>query len=118
MFRSLLVILVLSIAGDALTGFCGAVIPRAAMGLACLATLFFLHGGPDAGSARLFDGAAPFFPFFFIPAAMGVIASYDLLASAWPFIALAIVGSAAAAILATGLVAQGLLGWRSERREL
>jgi holin-like protein len=53
---------------------------------------------------------------FFVPAAVGVIASLDVLAFAWLYVAAAIVVGTAVTILVTGVVAQSLLrrvAWRA-----
>jgi holin-like protein len=109
MTQSAAFVLILLIVGDAVTERFGLPVPGAALGLAALATVFAVRGGPDLGSARLFDFAAPYFPLFFVPAAVGVIASLDVLAFAWFHVAAAVVGGTAVTILVTGRAAQTLL---------
>ncbi len=106
MFRSLLTLLALSIAGDALAQCLDAPIPGSVVGLLSMVLMFLVLGRTDQGSARIFDAAAPYFPFLFVPAAVGVVASMDVLYDSWPVFLAAIVGSTAAAILATGYAAE------------
>jgi holin-like protein len=58
---------------------------------------------------RLFETVAPHFPLFFIPAAVGVVASIELLSQTWLFFVAAIVFSTAVTIAVTGYLAQLLL---------
>ena len=74
-----------------------------------LAFWFVLIGGPDRDSEQLFDATAPHFPLFFIPAAVGVVASADALAQAWIHILIAVVLGTAATIAVTAVLAQALL---------
>ena len=90
--------LLLLILGDAVAEHFVLPIPGAALGLAVLTTIFAIRGGPDKGSEDLFDFAAPYFPLFFVPAAVGVIASFDVLAFAWLQVTAAIVAGTAVTI--------------------
>lgn len=109
MTRSAAIVLILLILGDAIAERLALPIPGAALGLAALTTAFAIRGGPDRESEELFDFAAPYFPLFFVPAAVGVVASLDVLAFAWIHVTAAIVFGTAATILVTGLVSQALL---------
>lgn len=109
MFKSLAIVLVLAAVGDELVDAFQAPLPGAAIGMIFLVGWFAMRGGPDASSARLFDGVAPHLPLFFVPAAVGIIASAELLSQAWLYIALAIAFGTAATIAVTGMVAQALL---------
>lgn len=101
--------LALLIVGDTFTERFAWPIPGAAIGLAVLTAFFAIRGGPDEGSEKLFDFAAPYFPLFFVPAAVGVVASLDILAFAWLHVAFAIVLGTAVTILITGIFTQALL---------
>lgn len=109
MIKAFAIVLALSVIGDAAAVRLGIPIPGAAIGMTMLAALFIIRGGPDKGFAGLFDAAAPHFPLFFVPAAVGVIASADLLASAWVHIAIAIALSTAATIAITGITTSWLM---------
>jgi holin-like protein len=115
MTRSAAIALALLIAGDAIAESFKLPVPGAALGLAVLTTAFAIRGGPDAATAKLFDFAAPYFPLFFVPAAVGVIASLDMLAFAWLHVVAAIVVGTAVTILVTGVIAQCLLRRVAER---
>jgi len=109
MIKTLGLVLMLTVAGDALSEALNAPIPGAALGMMMLAAIFAARGSADPTAARLFDAAAPHFPLFFIPAAAGVIASAELLAQAWLHIVVAIVLGTALTITITGALAQFLL---------
>lgn len=109
MIGSAAVVLGLLIVGDAMADRFALPIPGAAVGLTVLVAAFAIRGGPDKGSEELFDFAAPYFPLFFVPAAVGVIGSLDVLALAWIHVTVAIVLGTSATILITGIVSQVLL---------
>jgi holin-like protein len=109
MTKSAAVVLILLILGNAIAERFALPIPGAALGLAVLATGFAIRGGPDNGSEQLFDFAAPYFPLFFVPAAVGIVASLDVLALAWIHVTMAIVFGTTMTILITGLISQALL---------
>lgn len=109
MIRSAALVLLLLNFGDAITEHLDLPIPGAALGLVTLVAAFLACGGPDKGSEELFDFAAPYFPLFFVPAAVGVIANLDLLIFAWIYLATAVVAGTAITLLVTGRVAQALL---------
>lgn len=115
MTQSAAFLLILLIAGDAIAEYFTLPIPGAALGLAALASGFALSGRPDKGSEELFDFAAPYFPLFFVPAAVGVVASRDVLAFAWVHIAAAIVIGTGVTIFITGLIAQSLFRQTAEK---
>jgi holin-like protein len=109
MIRAAAIVLVLLLIGDVVSERLSLPIPGAAIGLVVLAMAFAVRGGPDEGSEALFDFAAPYFPLFFVPAAVGVVASLDILAGAWIEIAIAIVFGTGATLLVTGWITQALL---------
>jgi holin-like protein len=116
MIGSLVIVLALAVLGDAISGLLALPIPGSAIGMMLLASVFVARGGADAGSARLFDLASPHFPLFFIPAAVGVVASRELLAAAWLQVAVAIVVGTLVTIAVTGLLSQHLLNRLVETR--
>jgi holin-like protein len=109
MTKSAAVVLILLTLGNAVAERFALPIPGAALGLAVLATAFAIRGGPDNGSEELFDFAAPYFPLFFVPAAVGVVESLNVLAFAWVHVTVAIVFGTTVTILITGLILQTLL---------
>lgn len=109
MVKSAALVLVLLICGDAIVEGLDLPVPGAALGLLVLVTAFLARGGPDKASQELFDFAAPYFPLFFVPAAVGVIANLEVLVFAWLQIAAAITAGTAVTLLVTGQVAQRLM---------
>ena len=112
MIRSAAVVVCLLVLGDALAEVLTIPIPGAAIGLFLLSLIFVFRGGPDEGFSALFDFAAPYFPLFFVPAAVGVVASLDALSSAFLHIAVAVVVSTALVLIVTGWLAQMLMPHR------
>lgn len=109
MTRSAAIVLVLLVLGDAFAARFSLPVPGAALGLATLTLVFALRGGPDRGSEELFDFSAPYFPLFFVPAAVGVVASIDIIFHAWAYFLTAIVLGTAVTLAITGLVFQALM---------
>ena len=109
MIKTLVLVLVLTVIGDVLAEAFTVPVPGAAIGMILLAALFAVRGRADPDAASLFDIAAPHFPLFFIPAAVGIVASADILAQAWLHITVAIVLGTAVTITITGAIAQFLL---------
>jgi holin-like protein len=101
-------VLALMIAGEAIAARLNLPLPGAALGLLTLSTVFMLRGTPDRGSEKLFDFAAPYFPLFFVPAAVGVIGKLDVLASGWLPVVVAVIPGTALTLLLTGHVFQAL----------
>lgn len=113
MIRAAAILLLLLIAGNVIAEASGLPIPGAALGLVALTAIFVATGGPDEGLAEMFDFATPYFPMFFVPAAVGVVNSGELLSLAWIHVAVAVVAGTAVTIVVTGLVVQALMGHRS-----
>jgi holin-like protein len=102
-------VLVLLVLGQVIVDWLSLPFPGSAVGLLMLVAIFAVRGGPDAGSAQLFDHTAPYFQFFFVPAAVGVIANLELIYASWAFIVVAIVLGTSLTLVCTGLIFQALL---------
>lgn len=109
MFKSLAIVFALAAMGDSLVDIFELPVPGAALGMIMLAGFFSWRRGPGTSMAGLFDGMAPHLPLFFVPAAVGIVASAELLSQAWVHIATAIALGTATTIGVTGLIAQRLL---------
>lgn len=105
-FAFLLFILVIC---DAVVAGNGLPIPGPALGLLVLFTIFCWRGDPDAGSGRIFDMVAPHVALFFVPAAVGVVASLNELGQSWGSILVAVLVGTSITLAATGLIAQALI---------
>ncbi len=99
----------LTVLGDSFAYLFGIPIPGAAIGMMILVGLFAARGGPDQASAMVFDAATPYFPMFFVPAAVGVISSAEVVAAVWFQLVVAVVFGTAVTIVVTGIIAQVLL---------
>lgn len=109
MLPSFAFLVALVILGDSLAAVIGWPVPGPAVGLAVLTAAFAWEGRPHPGFEQLFDLAAPWFPLFFVPAAVGVLAHLALLSAAWLHVAVAIVLGTALVLVVTGQIAQILL---------
>jgi len=109
MIRTLVLAAALALLGDTCADALNVPVPGAVIGMIIVAILFAMRGGVDAGSARLFDAVAPHFSLFFVPAAVGVVASAELLANSWLYVTAAIVLGTTATIAITGMLGQHLL---------
>jgi putative effector of murein hydrolase LrgA (UPF0299 family) len=108
--KALAIVVALVIVGDAVAGASGLPVPGPALGLLALTLRFAWRRGPDAEIGALFEVAAPRFQLFFVPAAVGVVANFDILAASWVFLVIAVIGGTAVALVVTGRVVQALLG--------
>lgn len=116
MLPSFAILVALVIFGDAFASAIGWPVPGPALGLAVLTAAFAWEGRPHADFERLFDLAAPWFPLFFVPAAVGVVAHLALLSAAWLHVAVAIFLGTALVLVITGQLAQVLLALADKRK--
>ena len=116
MLPTFAVLVALVIFGDAFATASGWPVPGPAVGLAVLTATFGWEGRAHPGFERLFDLAAPWFPLFFVPAAVGVVAHLALLSAAWLHVAVAIVFGTALVLVITGQLAQTLLSPTVQRK--
>lgn len=109
MLRITMIAVTLAIAGDVIIETLGVPVPGSALGMLMLTAYFAWQGGVNEHFGRLFDFASPYFPLFFVPAAVGIVDAGALLASSWLHVALAIVVGTAVTIATTGLLCRFLL---------
>lgn len=110
------ILVALVILGDVVTDATGWAVPGPAVGLAILTAAFAWEGRPHRGFEEFFDLAAPWFPLFFVPAAVGVLAHLALLSAAWLHVAVAIVMGTTLALVVTGQLVQALLSFAAKRK--
>ena len=115
MLRALAFLIGLVILSDALVAASGLPVPGPAVGLGMLVAGFAWRGGAHPALERLFDVAAPLFPLFFVPAAVGVVAHRALLGATWPYVVAAIVFGTAVTLVVTGQLTQALLAILARR---
>jgi holin-like protein len=110
MLKAFVLVISLLIIGDVLVAITGLPVPGAVLGLLLLAGLHAARSHETANVSALFDAIIPFAPMLFVPAAVGVVANLDVIASAFLPIVSAVTFSTLAALLVTGHVFQRLLG--------
>lgn len=109
MLISIVIVSSLLVAGDVLVAVTGLPVPGAVLAMLGLALVCTKLPEATTGVSRLFDAIIPFAPMLFVPAAVGVIANVEAIASAWLPIVSAITLSTAASLLVTGFAFQLLL---------
>ncbi|MEM1346711.1 MAG: CidA/LrgA family protein [Pseudomonadota bacterium] len=105
----LTLILGCQLAGEALVVALGLPLPGPVAGMALLFTGLVLRGLPKA-LAETADTLLAHLALLFVPAGVGVMLHFDLLAADWPAIAVALVVSTAATVVVTGLIMRWLGG--------
>ena len=116
MFGALTKILAFAVLGDAIASGLNLSLPGSAIGLLLLTSYFVLRNGPDAGSLRLFESVSPHFALFFVPAAVGIVANFEILLRSWFFFVAAIVLGTTTTLVVTGYLAQRLLDESGRQR--
>ncbi|MEM6388034.1 MAG: CidA/LrgA family protein [Pseudomonadota bacterium] len=115
MLRSASIVVVLLLLGDTAANVLSLPVPGAALGMLALSFGFAIAGGPDEGSSELFDLVAPYFPFFFVPSAIGVVKALDILSRTWVEAAVAVFAGTSVVLICVGWVAQTLFERSSAR---
>lgn len=101
-------LLVAAFLGELFALVLGLPVPGPAVGMSILFVAFVCAGWQIEGIERLFDALAPHFGVVFVPAAVGFIASLDLLAHAWLAAAMAVLVATCLAVLTVGLAFQAV----------
>lgn len=109
MIRAAAIVICLLVLGDTVEQALALPVPGSAIGLLALSLLLAVQGGQDEGFSTLFDFASPYFPLFFVPAAVGAVANFEALLGAWLEVVLAVVFGTALVLIGTGLIAQSLM---------
>jgi holin-like protein len=109
MVRPIALAVLLLVIGDTVADVVKVPVPGAALGMLLMTLILFGQGGPDKQTSELFDLAAPHFTMFFVPAAVGVVASFDALLENWVYFLTAIVAGTSATLIVTGWLAQRIL---------
>ena len=109
MLRAFSCLIALSILGDVISATNNLAAPGPAIGLTILTVAFAWKSRPDPELERIFDLMAPWFPLFFVPSAVGVLAHLNLLSATWLHVSVAILFGTPLALVITGGLAQALL---------
>lgn len=83
----------------------------AVFGLLVLLALLAVRRGVDTPVARAAHGLLRWFPFFFVPACVGVMTYAGVLREAWAGITVALVGSTLLGIAVAATVGRAVRGW-------
>lgn len=103
MLPFLTLLLVCQLAGEVIARLAGLPVPGPVVGLVLLFLGLTLHGQPAPVVEENADRLLQHLSLLFVPAGVGVVQYLSLLAEEWLPIAASIVGSAIAAMVATGL---------------
>ena len=110
MVRPIALAVLLFVIGDTVADVAKAPVPGAALGMLLMTSILLGQGGPDNETSALFDMTAPHFTMFFVPAAVGVVSSFDALLDNWVYFLTAIVAGTSATLIVTGWLTQKILG--------
>ncbi len=110
-------LLVCQSAGEVLARVAGLPVPGPVVGLVLLFGGLALRGRPAPTLEENADRFLAHLSLLFVPAGVGVVQYLSLLTEEWLAVSVSIVGSAIAAIAATGLTMRVLSGGRGDRGE-
>ncbi len=101
MIEGLIKLLAFQVAGEAIVHALAIPIPGAVVGMALLFIYLVVRGREDAALDTFTAGFLRHLSLFFIPAAVGIVAHLDRIAQEWVAIAVALIVSTAASVVAT-----------------
>lgn len=108
MIEGLIKLLAFQMAGEAIVFMLSLPIPGAVVGMALLFFYLVFRGREDAGLDTFTASFLPHLSLLFIPAAVGIVAHLDRIAEEWLAIAVALVVSTVASVVATAAAVKWL----------
>ncbi|MCA3248711.1 MAG: CidA/LrgA family protein [Tagaea sp.] len=108
MIENLTLLLVCQLIGEAVVRLAGLPVPGPVVGMALLFGLLAWRGGIPDGLGKTTAGLLDHLSLLFVPAGVGVILHFDLVAAEWPAIVGALILSTLATIAVTALVMRKL----------
>lgn len=108
MLPFLALLLICQVAGEALARLGGLPVPGPVIGLVLLFLGLVVRGRRDPALEEPADALLGNLSLLFVPAGVGVVQYLSLLTDQWVAVAASVVGSAVAAIVATGLTMRAL----------
>ena len=104
MIEGLIKLLAFQMAGEAIVFLLAVPVPGAVIGMALLFAYLVVRGREDEGLDQFTNAFLRHLSLLFIPATVGIVAHLDRIADEWVAIALALLVSTTAAVVATGFV--------------
>lgn len=108
------VLLVVVSAAEVVAAWLDPRLPPAALAMVFMLVLFAVQGGPDTGTAGLYEATSPVLPILFVPAAVGAFQLGGLTVAVWAALALIIGGLTIGLVATIGVLAQQLFQEREQ----
>ena len=108
MIRSVILILLFQVLGEALAFALSSPMPGSVLGMLLLVLWLLIRKAPDHALMQFSTGALRHLSLVFIPVTVGIMTQFDLLAREWPAILIAVVGSTLVSIVVTASLVRGL----------
>ena len=112
MLNGIALLLACQLAGEVIARFFGMPVPGPVVGMVLLLALLMIRGGPPEGLRTAADGLLRHLALLYVPAGVGLMVHFHLIAADWLAIAAGLVGSTVAALVVTALTMQWLSGRR------
>lgn len=116
MLRGMAILLLMQLAGEALSAACDLPIPGSVIGMGLLLAALMFGWVKPAWIDEAADLLLSHMALFFVPAGVGVMVHFDLIGRQWLPISVALVVSTFAVIAVTGHIDQALAARRERRR--
>jgi len=105
MIRSIFILLLFQLAGEALRAVTHIKVPGPVIGMVLLAAFYILRRRePSPTLQRASDGLLSWLGLLFVPAGVGIVANLQLLRSAWLPISVALIGSTFLTLVTTAWI--------------
>jgi len=105
MIKSIFILLLCQLAGEALRAVSHIQVPGPVIGMVLLAAFYILRRRePSPALQRASDGLLSWLGLLFVPAGVGIVANLALLRSAWLPISVALIGSTFLTLVATAWI--------------
>ncbi len=108
MLGGLIVILICQLAGEVVVQLLGMPVPGPVIGMVLLVGYLAARGGVDPGIKTVSDTLLRYLALLFVPAGVGLMVHFELVARDWIAIAAALFGSTVLALITTMLIMQFL----------
>ncbi|RRR69123.1 MAG: CidA/LrgA family protein [Candidatus Viridilinea halotolerans] len=118
MINAILALLTLQLTGEILVRAFGWPLPGPVVGMLLLFVALKLYGRVPSSLQRVADGLLANLALLFVPAGVGVMLHFELIAASWWQLLLTLVVSTVVTLLATATVMQGLLKLRLRRAKV
>ncbi len=117
LIHGMLGILACQLVGETLARAAGLPIPGPVLGMLLLFAFLLWHGDPPPALRRVSETLLNYLALLFVPAGVGIMVHFQLIARDWLAISVALVVSTAVTLIATMLALRGMLALRRRRND-